>query len=491
VKNNFLKNGFYNVFAGIIRIGLAILTIPLLIRLIGVEEYGLWTLASTIILVVALAEAGLSTATTVFVSQDLNKEDFDSLSQTLTVTIGGILILATFVCISLYFSADIIVSLFSKLEKSQHLAVVHALQLGCLVVWSRLLQLTLIGVEQAYQRYSLLNILNTIQNFSLSLGLVGIAWLGGRTVELIQWQALISILILIGHIWIVRSLLQHLHLRPIWNKEKVLAIADYSFTIWLLTLGTAIFSRGDRLIVGYYLGSESLGIYGGVTEIASAINSFSALPVQPLVPILSGYSKNHNISHSELTQKIKQAIELNAFFALGSAAFLFILSPFIMRLMFVEVATENTLIALQIAIVIYGLFSLNAVGFFILISNDPKTVMRIQLISGILALTLIFLGASKFGLLGAIAGNIGFLLTWLMIFLGLKSLKISNLLWLKSCLFLLVWVTICILGKLLISQFEFLIIFSIIQVIIIVSYITNIFSKELNFLLHKIRLFWI
>jgi O-antigen/teichoic acid export membrane protein len=280
VKNNFLKNGFYNVFAGIIRIGLAILTIPLLIRLIGVEEYGLWTLASTIILVVALAEAGLSTATTVFVSQDLNKEDFDSLSQTLTVTIGGILILATFVCISLYFSADIIVSLFSKLEKSQHLAVVHALQLGCLVVWSRLLQLTLIGVEQAYQRYSLLNILNTIQNFSLSLGLVGIAWLGGRTVELIQWQALISILILIGHIWIVRSLLQHLHLRPIWNKEKVLAIADYSFTIWLLTLGTAIFSRGDRLIVGYYLGSESLGIYGGVTEIASAINSFSAL--QPI-----------------------------------------------------------------------------------------------------------------------------------------------------------------------------------------------------------------
>jgi O-antigen/teichoic acid export membrane protein len=40
VKNNFLKNGFYNTSAGIIRIGLAILTIPLLIRLIGIEDYG-------------------------------------------------------------------------------------------------------------------------------------------------------------------------------------------------------------------------------------------------------------------------------------------------------------------------------------------------------------------------------------------------------------------------------------------------------------------
>jgi O-antigen/teichoic acid export membrane protein len=485
VKNNFLKNGFYNTSAGIIRIGLAILTIPLLIRLIGIEEYGLWTLASTIIIVVTLAEAGLSTATTVFISQDIGKEDGESLSQTLTVTVGGILILATFASLSLFFTADSIISLFSKLENSQHIAVVHALQLGSLVVWSRLLQHILIGIEQAYQNYGLLNILNTIQYFSLSTGLIGIALLGGRTVELMEWQVLVSILILLGHIWVVRSLIKSAYLRPIWKTEKVFAIANYSFTVWLLTLGTALFSRGDRLIVGYYLGSENLGIYAGITEITSAINSLSALPVQPLVPILSSYSKNHNISRVELIQKVKQSIQINAFFALGSAAFLFIMSPLIMRLMFAEVDTNNTLRCLQIAIVIYGLFSLNAVGFFILISNDPKTVMRIQLISGFLSLTLISLGASKFGLLGAIAGNIGFLLTWLMIFLGLKNLKISNLLWLKSCLFLLVWFTICILGKLLISQLEFLIIFSIVQATFAIIYFINIFRKELNVLFYK------
>jgi O-antigen/teichoic acid export membrane protein len=111
--------------------------------------------------------------------------------------------------------------------------------------------------------------------------------------------------------------------------------------------------------------------------------------------------------------------------------------------------------------------------------------MRIQLISGILTLTLISLGASKFGLLGAIAGNIGFLLTWLMVFFGLKSLKISNLLWLKSSLFFLVWLTICILGKLLISQFELLIIFYIAQATFAIIYFINIFRKELNVLFYK------
>ena len=121
MKDSFLKNGFYNTAGGIIRIGLAILTIPLLIRLIGVEEYGLWTLASSVIAIVGLAEAGLATATTVFVSQDLGKEDSDGLSQTLTVTVGAMLILATIAAFALWFGAEGIVSIFTKLDNTQQL----------------------------------------------------------------------------------------------------------------------------------------------------------------------------------------------------------------------------------------------------------------------------------------------------------------------------------------------------------------------------------
>lgn len=66
-----IKNGFYNVVGAVIRIGLTLLTIPLIIRLIGVEEYGLWTLVSTMIGIVGLAEAGLAVSTTVFLSRDL------------------------------------------------------------------------------------------------------------------------------------------------------------------------------------------------------------------------------------------------------------------------------------------------------------------------------------------------------------------------------------------------------------------------------------
>jgi O-antigen/teichoic acid export membrane protein len=301
-----------------------------------------------------------------------------------------------------------------------------------------------------------------------------------------QWQALTTIVTLLSHIWVVLSLIRGVSLKPIWKTEKVMAIANYSLTIWLMSLGTAVFSRGDRLIVGYFLGSETLGMYAGITDATSAINSFSALPVQPLVPVLSNYSENDSMGNPEFTQKIKQALEVNALFALVSAGWLFMFAPLVMHLMFAGAATESTIIAFRIATLIYGLFSLNAVGFFILLSIAPKLVMSIHLISACFSLTLIAIGASKFGFLGAVAGNIGFLLTWLMIFSGLKLLNLPKWFWLKSLIFPLIWFLICILIGLLVSQLEFMVIISTIHVMILIGWFINIYKQTIIVMLSKI-----
>lgn len=486
MKNSFLKNGLYNAAGGIIRIGLALLTIPLLIRLIGVEEYGLWTLASSVLAIVTLAEGGLATATTVFVSQDLAKEDIDGLSQTLTVTVGAMVTLATVGAIALWFCAEPIVSFFPKLQQSQQLAAVEALRIGGLAVWAKLLQQVLIGLEQAYQRYGLLNLLNTAQWLLLSLGLFAVAWLGGRTVQLMQWQALTSVAIFLSHFWVVRSLIRHMHLRPIWDANKGKEIAEYSLMIWLISLGTALFSRSDRLIVGYFLGSQSLGIYAGITDATAAINSFSALPVQPLVPVLSNYSATNSSRDTELIQQVKQAFEVNGIFAIVSAAWLFMFAPLVMQIMLTGAANVNNIVAFRIATVIYGLFSLNAVGFYILLSIASRLVMSIQLISGCFALILIAIGASNFGLLGAVTGNIGFLATWMMILYSIKKLDLPKYLWIKSLSFLLIWFTACILFSFTVYSLGMIIIIALVQGLILVFWFSIIQKSVFASMLKKL-----
>ncbi len=440
MKNSLLKNGFYNSVAGLIRIGLGILIIPVLIRTLGSEEYGLWTLASAVVVMVTLAEAGLSTATTVFVSQDLGKKDVDGLSQTLTVTFGAMLILATLAAVALWMGAEGMINLFPKLGQEQQLKVIQAIQIGGLVVAARLLQQVLVGVEQAYQRYDLMNVLNTMQCLYSFVGMLAVVWLGGRTVELMQWQALTSVVSLLSHIWIVRSLLKGVNLSLSWNQQKAMAVGGYSLMMWLNTLGSTLFSRGDRLIVGSLLGSQVLGVYAAITDVTAQINSFSALPVQPLLPSLSNLIEQQDINRSQLQQQVKLATQINGLVALGMGATLITLSPFIIKILFYAQSASQYLITFCIATFIYALYSCHAVGHYSLLGTRAvNTCALIQLLGSFSSLLLIAIGAYNFGLIGAIIGNFGYLSTFLVTVFGMKRLSLPYHLWLKWLRFPLLW----------------------------------------------------
>ncbi len=435
-----LKNGFYNTAAGAIRAGINVLTIPVLIRALGVEEYGVWTLASTVVNVVILAEAGLSTATTMFVSQDLAKEDFDGIAQTLTVTGGAMLGLATLAGIILGIGAEPIVSSFAKLDRSQHVIAVHAIQIGGIAIWTKLVQQVLIGIEQAYQRYDLLNLLNTIQSLLTGVGLLVVVWCGGRTVELMEWQAAIGIMIFIAHLYLAKLLTRQVKLRLIWDRSKGWHIVRYSTQIWVTAIGGVLFGQADKLIVGALLGTRELGIYAVITNIASQINLFSYLPVQPLVPKITQHFAKLDPDRTALDKQIASGLQINFSIALGSAAILFTFAPLVLNILIHDYSNLTYILSLQIVAIAYGCSSLNAVGYYILFARDAvNTCMKIQLVGSIGSLLLIYVGTLQFGILGAALGNAGFIATLLMLYLGMNQISIPTSKWLKWVSFPTLW----------------------------------------------------
>lgn len=422
-----LKNGLYNIVGGILRAGLTFLTIPALIRVIGIEEYGVWTLVSTVIGVVGLAEAGLTVSTTVFLSRDIAKNDTEGISQTLTVITVAMLSLASLAALILWMGSPHIIQLFPDLALHHSASALPAIELGAVVLWAKLMQQVMVGIEQAYQCYGLINLINLFQVSLTNLGMIAIALLGGRTLALMQWQVLTNIVLLSIHVLVAWSRVHKLKPQFRWSNSRGLEIVRYSAATWLTSLGTALFQQGDRVIIGSILDPKLLGVYAAITSVTIQINSFSAAAIQPLLPRLSGLLEG---SRTQLELQIKRAFQVNVVFVLGLGGALFILTPILISILFGKAATDEYALAFRTATVVYSLYSVNAVGYYILLGSGAANVsMVINIISGALALLLIFIGAKLGNLTGAIAGNIGYATSLLFIFFGMKRLDIPVKKW--------------------------------------------------------------
>jgi O-antigen/teichoic acid export membrane protein len=441
-----VKAGIHNTVGGLIRTAISVGTVPVIVRLIGLDEYGLWALVSAILGIVLLAEGGLSVSTTVFVAQDLTKPNQSELAQTLTVTIGAMGTLATGAALVLWFSADSISNLFPTLSFEQRTDADSTLRVSALAVWFRLMQQIPAGVEQACHRYGILNILTTVQQALSNLGLLGVAWFGGRALAFMQWQALVGALALAAHAVVALRLLRPWRLRPVWNTARVREIGRYSVMTWTSALGTLLFSQCDRLVIAAILNTASLGVYSAIANITTQINVISALPVQPLVPLVSQMKAAGELLTSERKRQLREAFQMNVTLALMAGSGLYVLAPEVVRL-FVPGSGSESVLLFRLATVIYALYSLNAAGYYILLgASSVGTCMKIVFCVGFLAVLAIAGGSFWLGLPGGIAGNLAYIGTLGLTVLGFKQVGISAAEWSKWIRFPMIWSVVLILA---------------------------------------------
>jgi O-antigen/teichoic acid export membrane protein len=427
VQKRLFGNSLHNLAGIIVRIATSIISIPLLIRLLGLENYGIWVLGSTIVQSCIIADFGFSTATTVFLAKDIDQKDGKSISETLLITCGGTLILALCAATILYTSSCSIASQFVNLESDQQILLSHIISIGCIAVISNLVSQSLTGVANAYYRYDLTSRINILQSILLNIGQIVIAWAGGSAFNIMQFYALISVILLSLNVCISRKLLKSVKLSITLNPSKTSEILKYSFSIWITALGGVLFARGDKLIVGFFLDSKTLGMYSSIVEISGSIYSFSAIPIQPLIPEISSYFSKTKIEKNKLLKStLDLAFDLNSLLACVVFTPLFFFSDLIFQIFIgVQYYSQINVFALRISLVIYTISCFKSVGFYILMSKSVKYCMYIQTLTSVATLVCISLGSINYGIVGAVLGNMVVLITLAYNFFAMHSINFS------------------------------------------------------------------
>ncbi|WP_018617639.1 oligosaccharide flippase family protein [Spirosoma luteum] len=430
------KNSFYNTVGGILKLILGLLSVPILTKTLGLEMYGLYISTNAILNIALFAEWSIAATITVFLSKEIRPISSPAIAEVKYSVFTNAAIFALFLAVTagfiMGFNAEWIAQLFENLTTKERLLLKNALQVSSVIVVSRLIHQFFLGILQANSKYGLLNIISTTYTIiSVATALV----LGALTGDIILIQIFQSVfaILMIGVYYrsCQRSGLFSIRYFTRPDLVQFKEFTAYGTRLWMLAIGTSFFSQGDRLIILRLFGTELSGIYSAITTLCNQINVISAMPVQPLLPLMSeSYEKMAEGNAEKMRSFFIRSFTVIVCIIVPAGAGVIFFSTQISQILFSDrriVDASTIRLSLIITAFAYALYSFNAVGYFTLLGiKKEKFTTQIVLVSGFTALSLIYYLSTKFGIIGACLGNLGYSITLLLNYKASSKLNIPK-----------------------------------------------------------------
>jgi len=416
-----------NLTAALIRTGAAVVSTPLTIRLCGADEFGRWAFLLSIATILTSLDFGLPTTLNLYLAHAPAAESSRTASRIAYAT----------VCAALVSLAIGVVAAVLVLG-APHVAVGHRFIAAGLDVPLAASIAVFVGTRiwgnaaaaflQARMRYVAANVIGLL--FVIVVG-VAVPWsaaLGHGARTFMEINAVASALACVAYGSALRAEIGPL--RALWLKtHEWTEMVRFGMTIWLGTAGGLLFSQFDRVVVGFVLGAHELGLYAAATQVSSQINALSAIPVQPLLPHLASRLDGPR-RQEDAAGLLTSALRINTAMALGLSGLIVVYAPVVSSIIIANGDARAMTTCLRILATVYGVYSLNAVGFYVLFAiRRAGRLTVITIGSGLLTLITIAVAAREGGLTGAALGNATFVLTLLLTWTALRAFQVSLKVW--------------------------------------------------------------
>ena len=319
-----LKNIGSGLIAQVWSGALGIMVLPILVRGLGAERYGLLALSLSVIGFAAIADLGVGRAASKYLAEDYERNETSRTQQhisnalTICAVMGavgtGFLALATPVLV------DRVLKVPPPLTTEARL-VLRATSLGLLPV---LLRITFDGALAGHHRITDLSVGNMLAN-TLKAGLsVGAVLTGRSIVGVVMANVCVSYLHALG-LWLYtrQYFAGRVKIRLGWN----LKIARELVRLGLVSTAASFIASilllyFDRFVIGVFLPLAALGYYSTAFDVTSKQCYISSPIGQAFFPVFSGKS---TAGSAEFEKHYLHATKLQAVGLTGLAAMLIVL----------------------------------------------------------------------------------------------------------------------------------------------------------------------
>lgn len=260
----------WNLLGSVLPMAAGLVAIPLLIHTLGAERFGLLTLVWSILGYFSLFDMGIGRATTKYVSHYWSRQRLLSTSRLVRVALLMLLVFGCLAASLLMASAGLIsrtVNLSAGLSRDEFYASLMIMGATLPLV---MLTAGLRGTLEGQSRFRLLNAIKIPASLTIFVVPLLLLPFTHRVDQITLALAASRILVLLVHIWVVRSVLWVAPLR--WGRtERVLLrrLMHYGGWVFVATGIGTLMSMGylDRLAIGWLRTVADLAYYATPMEI--------------------------------------------------------------------------------------------------------------------------------------------------------------------------------------------------------------------------------
>lgn len=288
-KKNLIAN-----FAGSIWVGLvSFIFIPLYLKYLGAEGYGLIGFQATLLGILVILDLGFGSAGSREIaklkSEGQSSESINNLFVSLEILFWGI---ATAIGVALFLLSDVIYSYWLKVSETPQAVALKSIQLICLTLVLQLPVSLYTGCLNGLQRQVTLNSINVVLTTLRFGGAAFVAWFwGGNLIYFFLWQLLVAGLNLLFLRWAVKQNLPKSN-NTSFSFLEIKKVSKFAIGVSAINLFSLILTQMDKILLSKILSLKDFGYYMLAWSVAGVIYRISVPVFNAVYPRLVELSVN-------------------------------------------------------------------------------------------------------------------------------------------------------------------------------------------------------
>jgi len=284
---NHLSNAAYGVLDyAAYPVGM-LLAAPVLLKHLGVAQYGVWVVAAAAVSTGSIIASGFGDANIQYVATARSHGDTETLLNAVRSMMGINIALGSALALLTWVLAPLVCRHVVPSDGNLQTACLWSLRIAGVLMLVRTIESVCISTQRAFERYGAAVRISIAARMLALAAAVALTLLGlGVTGIMVATGALM----LLGTAAQLVRLKHHLgatSLLPRFDRRATAALWSFGAFSWIQAVSGVVFSQADRLILGISLGAASVTAYALCVQMAQPIYGVASAALHFLFPYLA------------------------------------------------------------------------------------------------------------------------------------------------------------------------------------------------------------